>query len=121
MKSGIYKLKSLEELDKELIRKLRDFCKKRGIKYCAIYGSRTRGEAYEDSDLDIIVEFPEEISFLKLIRVSSELEELLGMRVDLITRDGLESVRTPQGKAFRREVERELRVIYEEGGEKVST
>ena len=55
----------------------------------AIFGSFVRGEMQETSDLDILVEFKGEKSLLDLAGLKIELEELLGLKVDVLTYDSL--------------------------------
>ncbi len=64
-----------------------DILKKHGAKEIKIFGSYARGEAREDSDLDVIVEFSEgeRKSLLQLVGIEQELEEKLGINVDLLT------------------------------------
>jgi len=54
-----------------------------------IFGSVVRGEADEDSDIDILVVFSEPVGLFHFIRLQDHLEQLLGCDVDLVTRDAL--------------------------------
>ncbi|MBC8487251.1 MAG: nucleotidyltransferase family protein [Ignavibacteria bacterium] len=58
------------------------------VKEIAIYGSFTRGEQNEESDIDILVEFNEPVGFL-FIHLADYLEEILGTKVDLLTPDAI--------------------------------
>ena len=49
-----------------------------------IFGSYSRGEQEESSDVDILVELEKPIGF-KFFELWDELEELLGVKVDLLT------------------------------------
>jgi len=51
----------------------------------AIFGSRSRGEARPDSDLDVLVTFSTTKSLLALVSIERELSESLGLKVDLLT------------------------------------
>ena len=55
----------------------------------AIFGSFARGEMRESSDRDILVEFEGEKSLIDLAGLKIELEELLGMKVDVLTYNSL--------------------------------
>ena len=69
----------------EVIEKLIRILKKHGAKKIEIFGSCARGEAKPGSDLDIIVEFEERKSLLELVGIEQELEDYLGIKVDLLT------------------------------------
>ncbi|MGE5398505.1 MAG: nucleotidyltransferase family protein [Chitinophagales bacterium] len=54
-----------------------------------IFGSFARGEATESSDVDILVEFNENIDIFQFIRLQYYLIEILGRKVDLVTPDAV--------------------------------
>ncbi len=64
-----------------------DYCRRHHIKRLAVFGSVPRGEARDESDLDVLVEFePGHVPGLAFIRMQDELGDLLGgRRVDLVT------------------------------------
>ena len=51
----------------------------------SLFGSFARGEAKEDSDLDLLVEFKGKKSLLDLAGLKIKLEELLHRKVDVLT------------------------------------
>lgn len=61
----------------------------RGVKSLAVFGSVARGEASEQSDLDVLVEFDRPVGLFDFIRLKYYLEELTRRRVDLVTPDAL--------------------------------
>jgi predicted nucleotidyltransferase len=63
--------------------------KEHGVTKAGVYGSRVTGDAREESDLDVIVELPEKASLLDLVRLQGDLEDLLGIKVDLVEYGGL--------------------------------
>ncbi|WP_288005057.1 nucleotidyltransferase family protein [Thermofilum sp.] len=71
----------MEDLKKIIVPVLRRY----GVRRAAVFGSFARGEAREDSDLDIIVEFEEGRSLLDLAGLKVELEDVLSRRVDIVT------------------------------------
>lgn len=79
--------------------------KKNHVNYAAVFGSYARGEANEDSDIDLLVKFDQPISLLKLIHVENELEDILQRKVDLITIGGL----NPKIKPY---IFKDLKLIY---------
>jgi len=70
----------------KIIDKLVSILKKHGAKKIEIFGSYARGEQKETSDLDVIVEFEKRKSLLELVGIEQELEDVLGIKVDLLTR-----------------------------------
>lgn len=59
--------------------------KKHGAKKISIFGSYVRGEATQESDLDIIVEFEQPMGLIKFVGIEFELSDSLGIKVDLLT------------------------------------
>ena len=95
--------KSIVEVKRRIIPILRRY----GVVKAAIFGSFVRGEAKEDSDLDLLVEFKGEKSLIDLAGLKIELEETLGMSVDVLTYDSLHPL-------LKDRILREQEVIYEE-------
>lgn len=57
-----------------------------------IFGSYARGEAKKRSDIDIVVEIPDDkLDLIGFIRIKNELEHALGRRVDLVEYAALKS------------------------------
>jgi len=76
----------------EILRSLREHraeLERFGVKSLAFFGSVARDEAQEDSDVDILVEFTEPPGFIRFMDLRFFLEDLLGCRVDLVTRKAL--------------------------------
>lgn len=61
---------------------------KNGIHKAGIFGSATREEG-TPSDVDILVKIDQRISLLRFIAIQQELEDALGMKVDLVEYDAL--------------------------------
>lgn len=61
----------------------------RGIREVRVFGSMARGDATDDSDVDLLVVLPAGQSGLALGGFWLELEALLHRRVDLVTEAGL--------------------------------
>ncbi len=49
-----------------------------------MFGSLTRGEIREDSDIDVLVEIEDDISLLDFVGIKLEIEEALGRKIDLV-------------------------------------
>ena len=60
-----------------------------GIKSLALFGSVVRDEAYETSDVDLLIEFSRPVGLIHFSRVRLYLSDLLGCNVDLVTRDAI--------------------------------
>ena len=54
-----------------------------------VFGSVVHGVARPGSDLDLLVDFPRSPSFEQFMDLKLALEDLLHVRVDLVTRRGL--------------------------------
>jgi uncharacterized protein len=66
-------------------------CRRHGIRWLAVFGSRVTGGARPDSDVDVVVEFePGRTPGFGIAAVAEALRPVLGgARVDLVTRRGL--------------------------------
>lgn len=69
----------------------RDF----GVRDLALFGSLARDEAREDSDIDILVDYPGPASAQQYFGVQFYLEDLLGRPVDLVTENALRAELRP--------------------------
>ena len=67
---------------------IRPILKKYGIKKAGIFGSSARGESVVN-DLDLLVKIDKKISLLEFIGIQQELEDTLGMKVDLVEYDAI--------------------------------
>jgi Predicted nucleotidyltransferases len=59
------------------------------IKSLSLFGSVARDQAGADSDLDVLVEFEGRATFDRYMGLKLFLEDLIGCRVDLVTRKAL--------------------------------
>jgi len=66
-----------------------------GVRRIGLFGSFARGEAGETSDVDLVVEFDRPIGF-RFMELGDYLEQLLGRRVDLLTPEGVRTIRNPR-------------------------
>ena len=60
-----------------------------GVVDLALFGSLARGQAGEDSDLDLLVTFDGTPDFDRFFGVKFHLEDIFGRRVDLVTPNAL--------------------------------
>lgn len=59
------------------------------VRSLSLFGSVARGEAGQDSDVDILVEFSRPIGIFQFVRLKCALEAALGRPVDLATPSSL--------------------------------
>ena len=81
-------MKSLEEVKRIINIYRKELEEKFKVKNIAIFGSYARGEQTPQSDIDIIVEFKEPVGML-FIHLADFLEEILGIKVDLLTPEAI--------------------------------
>jgi predicted nucleotidyltransferase len=60
-----------------------------GVRSLSLFGSTARGEARDDSDVDVLVEFDGPTTFRAHMGLAVYLEDLLRTRVDVLTVGGL--------------------------------
>ena len=63
-----------------------------GIKRLGIFGSFAKQKQKSNSDIDLIVEFESPIG-LNFVELAEYIEKLLGRKVDIITNEGVKSIR----------------------------
>jgi predicted nucleotidyltransferase len=85
---------------------LSHLCLKYNVASLRIFGSVNRGEATEQSDIDLLANFARPLSLLTLIHFERELSNLFGRKVDLVTEQALSPY-------FRSSVLTASRVIYD--------
>lgn len=68
---------------------LRRLAEESGYAGLAVFGSVARGDARQDSDIDLIVEAPAGTSSFDFIRFKQLIEQVLGREVDLVDYGGL--------------------------------
>jgi uncharacterized protein with HEPN domain/predicted nucleotidyltransferase len=82
-------MKSLEEIIMILREHKGELARKFGVKELGVFGSYARGEATLESDLDLLVEFTEPPGLFRFLELERYLSELLGARVELVSRQAL--------------------------------
>jgi predicted nucleotidyltransferase len=74
--------------------KIADFCRRNHILSLSLFGSVLRDDFRPDSDVDVLVEFdPQHVPGLAFFEMEAELGEILGRKVDLVTRQCVEQGR----------------------------
>ena len=82
-------MKTFEEIEKILVEHKAELCRKYSIKEIGIFGSYARGEQGEKSDVDILVDFDVLPDLFKFCEIERVLEEILGVKVDLIEKKSI--------------------------------
>ena len=89
--------------------------KKYGLAAVYLFGSYARGEADANSDVDLLVDVSGTgiDTLLKLGGLYNDLEEALGVSIDLVTLDSMETPTDRRSQLrFRETVKKERRMIY---------
>jgi predicted nucleotidyltransferase len=96
----------------EIKEKIRPVCERYKIKRLFLFGSYARGEATEESDVDVHVQTSKDMGLIELSGFRLCLEEALGKEVDVIT------CIPHEYKIFKKYVEREEQLLYENNGKR---
>ena len=78
-----------QEILKHRRRAILDLTSRYGASNVRVFGSVARGEATDDSDIDLLVEFDAETSLIDHVGLIQDLEDLLGCKVDVVSERGL--------------------------------
>lgn len=91
--------------------KIADFCRKWNVTEFALFGSVLRDDFRPDSDVDVLVTFAPHTthSLLDHVHMQDELGGILGHKVDLVNRRGIEHSRN---YIIRKEVLRSAKVLH---------
>jgi predicted nucleotidyltransferase len=82
---------SMEQLLRQYRADILRLAAKHGAHDVRVFGSVVRGEDTPDSDVDFLVTMEPERSLFDMGGLLTDLEDLLGRRVDVVTQDGLHS------------------------------
>jgi uncharacterized protein len=64
-----------------------------GVKHLYLFGSTARGEAHEDSDVDLFFDYEKgKLGLFELMDVKEQASRILGRKADIMTRDSLHRV-----------------------------
>ena len=80
---------SLDNLRHEQRAAVLDLARRHGARGIRVYGSVARGQATAQSDLDLLVEWEPDRSLLDVVGLKQDLEDLLGVTVDIGSERGL--------------------------------
>jgi predicted nucleotidyltransferase len=79
---------SLETIKNKLVEHKQRLYSRYGLSNIAIFGSYARNQQTDRSDVDILVEFNKPIG-IDFIDLAEDLEQILSIKVDLVSRRGL--------------------------------
>ena len=79
------KKKELNKMKPKIIRILR----KHGVRKAGIFGSYVKGEQKKNSDIDILIDPPRNMSLIGFVHVKYKLEDELGIKIDLVSYKGI--------------------------------
>lgn len=71
-----------------------------------VFGSYSRGEMNEESDIDILYSFQKKITLFDLVGLKLELEDALKRKVDLVSEQGINKYIKPY-------ILKDLKIIYQ--------
>ena len=86
------KVKTAEEIARILRSHMPELASRYKVTSLGIFGSYIRGEADEESDIDLLVDLEEgdePLTLLEFIALENRLSDLLGAKVDLVERSAL--------------------------------
>lgn len=86
---------------------LRTVCERFSVRELAIFGSAARADFSQESDVDVLVEFQPgaRIGIIEFGKLQEQLADLLGRRVDLVSKLGLNPL-------IREEILRAREIVY---------
>ncbi len=94
-------------MDKQkLYNQIVEFLKNKGATKVAVFGSYVRNEETPKSDIDVLVDFNNAITLLDLVGYKLDMEEMLGIKVDLVMEGSL----NPRIEKY---VNKDLTVLYQ--------
>ncbi len=79
---------NLEEIKLKLNERKTFYAEKYGVARIGIFGSYSRGDQSESSDIDVLVEFDRPIG-LEFVHLADDLERLLNAKVDLVSKKAI--------------------------------
>ena len=82
-------MKTLEEIREWLVEHKPFLQEQYNVSELGIFGSYSRNEQTETSDVDLLVEFSKTPSLLKFVNLENYLSDRLGVKVDLVHKAGL--------------------------------
>lgn len=84
-------MKTLEEI-KQTLRETKPLLQEQyRVTELGIFGSYARGEQTQTSDVDVLIDYDQAPTLFKLVELRDYLTEVIEMKVDVVTKNGLKS------------------------------
>ena len=82
-------MKTLEEI-KQILRQNKPLLQEHyRVTQLGIFGSYARGEQTQESDVDVLIDYDRAPTLFKLVELRDYLSSAIGMKVDIVTQNGL--------------------------------
>ena len=85
--------------------KIVNYLKRFNPRRIGIFGSYARNEDTPQSDIDLLVDFPEQVTLFDLGGMKVELSEMLNRPIDIVTERGINS-------RIKEHIYRDLKIIF---------
>ncbi|MFH1612584.1 MAG: nucleotidyltransferase family protein [bacterium] len=82
-------MKTFEDIEKIIQKNKKELKEKYGLKKVGIFGSYVKEKQNENSDVDMLVEIKRPMGFVNFIKLENHLSQILGIKVDLVTKKAL--------------------------------
>jgi predicted nucleotidyltransferase len=87
--AGDLPMKSIDEIKVLISEHKQELRENYKVKEISIFGSYARGEQENRSDIDLLVDFTEPISLLKMVGLENYLKDILEEEVEVIPKDDI--------------------------------
>ena len=71
------------------LKTIKNILKKNGAIKISLFGSFSRNEEKQYSDIDVLVKFNRNMGYFEFIKIENELSENIGRKVDLVTKEAI--------------------------------
>lgn len=82
-------MKDIEGIKRTLLQHKAELRKRFKVRTIGVFGSYVRGKEKRGSDVDVLVEFEEPIGLFEFMDLEEYLSQLLGVKVDLVSKKAL--------------------------------
>jgi hypothetical protein len=80
-------MKTLAEIKQRLFSLKKEIYERYGVTQIGVFGSYVRGEQKQESDIDVLVDYNELPSLLKIVNLENYLSDALHEKVDIVPRE----------------------------------